>query len=191
MAHPDEDANLAAKSPVEQNVESVLAFNRREAESVTRAQRRVERLGQILIRPEYLLTLLLAIGVWVGFNLGAEALGHRSWDGPPFALLDTIMTFASLLTTTVVLIAQNRQSKREQQHAHLDLQVNLITEQKVSKLIHLIEELRHDLPMVKERHDPEVEALQVQTNAEKVLTTIEEKGLATAHDVGSDDERRG
>ena len=57
----------------------------------------------------------------------------------------------ALVTTTIVLIAQNRQSRLEQQHTHLGLQVNLLTEQKVTKLIHLIEELRKDMPMVRDR----------------------------------------
>ena len=33
----------------------------------------------------------------------------------------------------------------------------------MTKLIHLIEELRHDLPMVRDRHDPEAVALQQRT----------------------------
>ena len=64
----------------------------------------------------------------------------------------------ALLTATVVLIKQNRLAKIEEQRAHLDLQLNLLTEQKTTKLIDLIEELRLDLPMVKNRHDPEAAA---------------------------------
>jgi uncharacterized membrane protein len=45
------------------------------------------------------------------------------------------MTLISLVTATIVLIAQNRQTRLEQQHTHLELQVSLLTEQKVTKLI--------------------------------------------------------
>ena len=168
-----------AKSAVEQNVDSVLAISQREQESVSRAQRRAERISQLLGSPAYLAWLCVVVGVWVLANLAALMSGHNPWDMPPFALLDSIMTFVSLFTSTAVLVAQNRQSRREQQHSHLDLQVNLITEQKVTKLIHLLEELRRDLPMVRDRHDAEAEALKVQTNAEKVISAIEEKGLTT------------
>ena len=51
-----------------------------------------------------------------------------------------------MLTATVVLISQRRQTKLSEQRVHLDLQINLLTEQKVTKLIHLIEELRRDFP---------------------------------------------
>jgi uncharacterized membrane protein len=43
----------------------------------------------------------------------------------------------------------------EKRQAHLELQINLLTEQKTSKLIKLIEELRRDLPMIEDRFDPE------------------------------------
>ncbi len=74
----------------------------------------------------------------------------------------------------MVLIKQNRLAKLEEQRVHLELQVNLLTEQKTAKLINLIEELRHDLPMVKDRHDPESEALQKPTDPEQVLSALDE-----------------
>ena len=95
---------------------------------------------------------------------------------PPHGV-DGILSLVALITTTIVLIAQNRQAKLEQQHTHLALQVNLLTEQKVTKLIHLIEELRRDLPMVKDRHDAQATALQERADTAQVVSAIEEVGL--------------
>lgn len=47
--------------------------------------------------------------------------------------------------------------------AHLDLKVTLLTGQKAAKLIDLLEELRRDLPNVRNRHDPEAAAHQGHT----------------------------
>ena len=58
---------------------------------------------------------------------------------------------------------------------HLELQVNLLTEQKTTKIIRLLEELRHDLPMVKDRHDPEAAALQKPMDADGVLAALEQR----------------
>jgi uncharacterized membrane protein len=49
----------------------------------------------------------------------------------------------------------------------------LLTEQKVTKLIHLLEELRRDLPMVENRHDSEAVALQQRTDPAQVLSALE------------------
>lgn len=162
---------------VDHNIESIVAMQRREGETVSFGQRRVESLRRLIVRPGYLYTLLLTIGAWMGLNLGAKLLGATALDAPPFETLDTAMTFVSLITTTVVLIAQSRQAKLEQQHAHLDLQVNLLTEQKVTKLIHLMEELRRDLPMVKNRDDPQANALQERADTEQLITAIAQTGL--------------
>ncbi len=76
--------------------------------------------------------------------------------------------------TTGVLITQNRQSKLAEQRRHLDLQINLLTERKVSKLIELMEDLRRDLPSVKNRLDPEAEAMKEPVDPHTALTSLNE-----------------
>jgi uncharacterized membrane protein len=175
-ASPDSGAGSLSEH-IDQNIESVVALQRREWESVSPSNRRVERVSRFIGRPMYLAALLIAVAAWVLFNSTAQIWGWTSFDAPPFALLDGLMSLIALLTTTIVLIAQNRQAKLEHQHTHLDLQVNLLTEQKVTKLIHLIEELRRDLPNVKDRHDPQATAMQERADTAQVLSAIEEVGL--------------
>jgi uncharacterized membrane protein len=170
---PSPAAPQSLSEHIDQNIESVIALQKRQWESAGPAQQRVERVGQFIGRPAYLVFLLIAILLWVAFNLlGAGRM--VGWDPPPFELLDGIMTFVSLMTTTIVLIAQNRQTQGEQQHAQLALQVSLITEQKVTKLIRLMEELRRDMPMVKDRHDPQAEALQESADTTAVVAALDE-----------------
>jgi uncharacterized membrane protein len=142
------------------------------------SQRHLERISRLVGRPGYLLVILLSVSAWIAFNWLAPYFGRTPFDPPPFALLDGVMTLVALLTATVVLIAQNHQTALEKQRAHLDLQVNLLTEQKVTKLIHLLEELRRDLPMVENRHDAQATAMQERADAAQVATAIEQVGLA-------------
>ncbi len=169
---------------IEQNIEGVAALQRREFDSVSAAQRRVERLGRFVGRPLYLVALLGVIGLWVGINLLATP--GRKWDPAPFELLDGVMTLISLLTTTIVLIAQNRQVNVERQHTQLALQVALLTEQKVTKLIYLLEELRRDMPMVRDRRDAHAEALQESADTEKVIAALKEVGATQLDTSGAD-----
>jgi uncharacterized membrane protein len=55
------------------------------------------------------------------------------------------------------------------------LQINLVTEQKVTKLIHLIEELRADLPGVRARDDPHVSQLKKPTDATQLASALKER----------------
>jgi uncharacterized membrane protein len=162
---------------IDQNIESIVAMQRREWESVSLSQRRVERVSRFIGRPSYLISILGIVAAWALYNSTAAIWGLTPFDAPPFEMLDGIMSLVALITTTIVLIAQNRQAKLEQQHTHLALQVNLLTEQKVTKLIHLIEELRRDLPMVKDRHDAQAAALQERADTARVVSAIEEVGL--------------
>lgn len=167
---------------ISDNIDGVVALQRRESEALTPAQRRLERLGRFVGRPTYLVGLLLTATLWVVVNITAPSMGFRPFDEPPFPWLDLVLTFVALVTTTVVVIGQNRQTKLEQRRAHLDLQVNLLTEQKVSKLIHLLEELRRDLPNVRDRHDPQAHALQERADTGKVLSAIDDVGLTNESD---------
>jgi uncharacterized membrane protein len=167
----DRPANL------DQNIDSVLEVRKREREQRSTAHRAVDRISRIMGRPLYLLGLFLFAGAWIAINLLAPQFGRTAFDPSPFPLLDGILSLAALITTTVILIAQNRQTRIEQQHMHISLQVNLVTEQKVAKVINLLEELRRDMPMVKDRYDPQAASFAQETDALQVLTAIEEVGL--------------
>ena len=54
---------------IDQNIESIVALQKREWESVGIAQRRVERIGRFLGRPTYLIALLCAVATWVLINV--------------------------------------------------------------------------------------------------------------------------
>jgi uncharacterized membrane protein len=162
---------------LDQNIDSVLEVQKRESEQRPAAHRFVDRIGRIIGRPMYLFGLAAFALAWIAVNLLAPRWGLVKFDPIPFPLLDGILSLAALVSTTVILIAQNRQTRIEQQHTHIALQVNLMTEEKVAKIINLIEELRRDLPMVKDRFDPQAASFAKKTDALQVLTAIEEGGL--------------
>jgi uncharacterized membrane protein len=164
---------------INENIEGVVALQRREWDATSASQRRFERVSRVVARPAYLMGVLLFSLAWMAFNLGCDSFGITPFDPPPFQWLELLVSFVALVTTTVVLIAQNRQARFEQQRAHLDLQVNLLTEQKVTKVIHLLEELRRDLPMVKDRHDPQATEMQQRADTAKLASALDEVGLTS------------
>ena len=159
---------------ISHNIDSIIAFYKREELKISESQRRLEYVGRLIGRPLYLLSVLSAATAWILINWLAPHIGMRQLDPPPFFWLQGLLTLGAFLTTTIVLITQNRQGQFETQRLDLDLQVNLLTEQKTTKLIHLFEELRRDLPMVKDRHDAISTALQVPTDPAQVLDALNE-----------------
>ena len=158
--------------PVARNIADILELESRELARTTRAQLWLEKLGRWLAHPAFPIALLLFTVLWISLNVATTRVGIPQFDPPPFAWLGGLLTLTALLTTTIVLIGQGRQSTLAEQRAHLDLQINLLTEQKVTKLIHLIEELRADLPGVRMRHDPHVSQLKKPTDPAQVASAL-------------------
>jgi uncharacterized membrane protein len=179
MTTPDGDQDPLS-SHVYDNIDSIVTFHQREDSKLTAPERILRRVCELIGQPAYLFSLLGAIGFWMLANVLSAHLSLVPLDPPPFAGLQGFMTFAALATSTVVLITQQRQARLENQRAHLDLQVNLLTEQKVTKLIHLIEELRRDMPNVRDRDDPEATALQERTDTTQVLSALAGLGIGPA-----------
>jgi uncharacterized membrane protein len=185
VKNPDA-GGVSLSDHINQNIESVVALRRQEWNAISPFLRHLESVRQFVSRPVYLVGILSLSGLWILLNGGATLLHRKAVDPPPFGWLELTLSFVALLTTTVVLIAQNRQTKLEQQRADLDLQVNLLTEQKVTKVIHLLEELRQDLPMVKDRHDPQALVLQEGANTEQVASALREVASRGTGDPGDE-----
>jgi uncharacterized membrane protein len=160
--------------PISQNIEAIIALHARHEKNVPRHQKFVEAVTTFFGRPSFLYSILLVIVLWVTPNILPKRLGLPRFDPPPFSWLQFSLAIGSLLMTTGVLIKQNRQEKLAEQRAQLSLQLNLLSEQKIAKLIALVEELRQDLPNVKNRHDPEAEMMKEAADPHAVIVALEE-----------------
>jgi len=158
-----------------QNIEAVQEFHTREELKISRSQRILERISGFIGQPVFPGVILLFVALWMLANAVLRQFGMPQFDPPPFFWLQGIVGLGALLTATVVLTKQNRLAKLAEQRAQLDLKVTLLTEQKAAKLIDLIEELRRDLPNVKDRHDAEAVALQRSMNPDQVLAALDER----------------
>ena len=168
-------AESAESGQIGQNIAAVHGFYTREERKRSASQRHAENIGRVVGRPAFLVAILVFVSAWMGANLALPAWGRAAFDEAPFFWLQGLIGLAALLTTTVVLIKQNRVAKLGEQRAHLDLKVTLLIEQKTAKLIDLIEELRRDLPNVKDRHDLGAAFMQQALSPEAVLAALDEK----------------
>ena len=158
-----------------ENIAAVHEFYEREELKRGAPQRHAESIGGFVGQPAFLVMTLVFTAAWTAVNLLMPVFGMAAVDPAPFFWMQGVLGLASLLTTTVVLIKQNRVGKLSEQRAHLDLKVMLLIEQKVAKVIHLMEELRRDLPDVRHRHDGGAVVMQHAMSPEKVVAALDEK----------------
>ncbi|MGA8380319.1 MAG: DUF1003 domain-containing protein [Stellaceae bacterium] len=82
----------------------------------------------------------------------------------------------AIFLSTFILISQNRMTATAQKRAELDLQINLLTEHEVTKLVALLSSVADRLG-VKSEVDGEVEELKEDVAPDAVLDEIEERKL--------------
>jgi uncharacterized membrane protein len=171
-----EAATASAESgQIGQNIAAVHEFYAREEHKLSASQRHAERIGSFVGRPAFLLIILVFVSLWMAANLALPSVGFAPFDPAPFFWLQGIVGLGALLTATVVLIKQNRVAELGERRDHLDLKVTLLIEQKTAKVIDLLEELRRDLPNVKDRHDLGAVVMQQAMSPEGVLAALDEQ----------------
>ncbi len=156
--------------PVAKSIEAIIALHTQEVRDLPAHQRWLESIATFFGRPLFLYTLLLSFIVWITATL----LHQLPTAVPPFEWTEHGLDTAALLISTGVLVRQTRQENFAEQRSQLTLQLNLLSEQKIAKIIALLEELRADLPDVIDRADPEAQIMQEAADPIAVLEALQE-----------------
>lgn len=112
---------------------------------------------------------LAVFGSWIVLNLRVVP-GIPAWD-PNFVVLAMAASMEAIFLATFVLITQNRMAAAAERRAELDLQVNLLAEHEVTKLIRMVSHIAEHLQVSTEA-GPEMEELKREVAPEAVLDKI-------------------
>ena len=115
------------------------------------------------------LVLLIA---WVSINLGW--IPQVPVFDPTFVILAMVASVEAIFLSTFILISQNRALASDQKRADLNLQMSLLTEHEVTKLVKVLAAIGRKLG-VEEAFDPSLEPLTHDVEPEEVLEELEEK----------------
>ena len=157
---------------VVKNIETIIGFQAKQEQKLPLRDRLVERIAAFFGKSEFLYLQLLFFSSWaICSHLAPELL---PFGLPTFDAKSMGVDIAALLIATGVLVQQGRQDRLAEQRSHLILQINLLTEQKIAKLIELMEELRGDLPLIRDRDDLEAQIMQQATDPQVVLDILQD-----------------
>jgi len=155
------------------NIDVLASLYERENARVSGMQLAIERISAFFGSPAYLIFAVAFIVLWVLVNAWGMHAGWEHVDEPPFFWLQGIVSSNALILTVAVLIRQNRMAQLAEHRAHLDLQINLLTEQKATKILQLVDELRRELPTLRGTKDAaDVVELTKPADAEAILDAI-------------------
>lgn len=108
-------------------------------------------------------------GLWMAINL--RWLPVKPFDPFPFGLLTMIVSLEAIFLSTFVLISQNRMQAAADKRADLDLQINLLSEHEITRLVKLVDAIAERMG-IEEANDAEMEELEQDVKPEALLDEI-------------------
>ena len=135
----------------------------------------IARITRLVGRPVFLLAITLGIAAWILVNLAMLHAGSRPFDAPPFAWLQDTVSGLALVMTILIFSSQQRDDAIADRRDQLNLQLALLSDQKLSKLIGLLEDLRRDDPHIADRTDLQADEMAVPADAHVISEAIKQK----------------
>jgi uncharacterized membrane protein len=111
------------------------------------------------------------VAAWILINIGV--LPVAAFD-PTFVILATAASVEAIFLSTFVLISQNRASELADRRADLDVQINLLAEHEVTKLVQLVTRIAEKVGVPVDQG--EMAELKKDVAPEAVLEKISEEG---------------
>ena len=120
----------------------------------------------------FVLMHLFGFAAWVVINAGWIP-GITPFDPYPYVLLTMCVSMEGVLIATFVLMKQNRMSLRSDQRDHLNLQVDLLAEKEITKILQLSQLLCEHFQIPEARRDREVQELSQDTAVERLARELQ------------------
>jgi uncharacterized membrane protein len=155
----------------EPNIEKVLQLEAEQEKLIAPANRISEAIGKFAGTNSFVFAQIVGVGAWISLNSG---LLGEPFDPYPFVFLGMLLALEAVLLTSFVLIRQNRMSQKADQRAHLDLQINLLAEKEITKVIQLLHRMSAVMGIEQSVTDEETRALSKDTEVEEVARDIKE-----------------
>jgi uncharacterized membrane protein len=154
---------------VERNIEALIRHRKEQDAKKTTEERIADQVTRFTGSMVFVYIHFVLFGTWIIWNLGW--LGFRPFD-PSFVVLAMCASVEAIFLSTFVLISQNRMNIQADKRSELDLQISLLTEHEVTKLITMVTAIARKLE-IEGAYDSEIEELSKDVHPEKVMDTME------------------
>ncbi len=112
--------------------------------------------------------------VWFLINTG-HFFGVKKFDPYPFVLLAMVVSVEAVLLSTFVLMKQNRMAKRDEQRDQLNLQIDLLAEKEITKVLQMQRLLCARLGIAEVEGDVEAKEMSEATSVDKLAEELRGK----------------
>ena len=119
---------------------------------------------------------MLFIWIHVAFFVAWIVFNTSSWVVPvpdpfPYFFLSFVVSLEAIFLSAFILISQNQEKRLTEQRSHLDLQINLLTEQENTHMMKMLRTIAAKVGADLDEH-PDLAALEQPTQPERLLEQI-------------------
>jgi len=165
-----EEDNPALSKVILRNIRTIISLRLKAASKRNLQERIADAITAFSGHVVFVYVHIVWFGAWIILNTGW--LGVRPFDPFPYGLLTMIVSLEAIFLSTFVLISQNQLSEESEYRANLNLQIALLTEHEVTRVLQMLDAIQ-DKMGIENDEDSELADLEMETKPEDVLTEIE------------------
>ncbi len=165
----DKKDNPALSKVMERNIRTIIHLRTKTASERGLQDRIADVITSVSGRMIFAYVHIVWFGIWILLNTGK--FGVRIFDPFPYGLLTMVVSLEAIFLSTFVLISQNRLGAESDRRADLDLQIGLLTEHELTRVLQMLDAIQKKLG-VEDRKDKELADLEMETRPEDVLEEI-------------------
>ena len=162
-----------AQSPdwlTRQNVEAISKLEEAQREQRTPTDRIADVIAKFCGSMTFVWVHVVWFGVWIGYNI---VPGVKHIDPFPFTFLTLVVSLEAIFLSTFILISQNHDTRISERRNHLDLQINLLTEQENTMMINMLRAIAEKVG-VDLSNDSMVEVMGEEVQPDRLVQQIEQ-----------------
>ena len=166
---PMDQSTSGMTQVIERNIRALLARHHQEERLAGWQDRLAARITSFTGSMRFVYLHLVVFGLWVVVNLPGVPLPHFD---PTYVVLAMVASVEAIFLSTFILITQNRMAIQAQKRADLDLQISLLAEHEITRLLTLTVAMAERLGITTAQ-DSELTELTQDVVPEQVLDTME------------------
>jgi uncharacterized membrane protein len=137
----------------------------------SRADRLPDRISRFVGSMLFVYLHVAWFGIWIA--VGTLSVFPAAWkiDPFPFTFLTFVVSLEAVFLSTFILISQNHEERLARRRNHLDLQINLLSEQENSHILKMLEAIQERLEI---QADPGAKVLREAAKPEEMVAQIKD-----------------
>jgi len=158
----------------EAHIDSIVKQEEEALERRSSSERLADSVGVFAGSLPFVVLHLVLVIAWLLVNSG-QISGVRPFDPWPFSLLGVIVAVEAVLLSSFILMRQNRMMRRGERRDHLNLQIDLLAEKEITKVLQMVRAICGHMGLQNIMADTEIRELSQDTSIESLSQTLEDR----------------